>query len=221
MEDNLEPESYWKPIFDYGYSAGSWIDYFCMRFFTFNIAKKERHSAFFEEWLKMIAHAHSCDTWTLKGRYDRKEIWEVLMGLTDTIRPYWKNEDYLDFFARIVPENIKWAQKHVGNQDIIYKIIYILKTKPGLTVIKDGLEIINSYLNLRKAADKLETPKGYVRVDFKYEDSLATTASFLWEDHKEMINSDGTILKNFKEIVTFLVARQNAIGLELQERLLS
>lgn len=221
VEDNLEPESYWKPIFDYGYSAGSWIDYFCMRFFTFNIAKKERHSAFFEEWLKMIAHAHSCDTWTLKGRYDRKEIWEVLMGLTDTIRPYWKNEDYLDFFARIVPENIKWAQKHFGNQDIIYKIIYILKTKPGLTVIKDGLEIINSYLNLRKAADKLETPKGYVEVDFKYEDSLATTASFLWEDHKEMINSDGTILKNFKEIVTFLVARQNAIGLELQERLLS
>ncbi|MDG2433952.1 hypothetical protein, partial [Flavobacterium sp.] len=221
LEDSLQPETYWKPIFDYGYSAGRWIDYFCMRFFTFNIAKKERHGAFFEEWLKMIAHAHSCDTWTLKGRYDRKEIWEALIGLTDTILPYWKNEDYLDFFARIVPENIKWAQKHVGNQDIIYKIIYILKTKPGLTVIKDGLEIINSYLNLRKAADKLETPKGYVRVDFKYEDSLATTASFLWEDHKEMINSDGTILKNFKEIVTFLVARQNAIGLELQDRLLS
>jgi len=221
LEDSLQPETYWKPIFDYGYSAGSWIDYFCMRFFTFNIAKKENHNAFFEEWLKMIGNAYSSDTWRIKGRYDRKEIWEALMGLTDVILIYWKNDDYLDFFERVAPENIKWAQKHFGNQDIVGNIIYILKTKPGLTVIKDGLQIINSYLNLRKAADQVETPKGLVRVDFKYEDSLATTASFLWEDHKEMINSNDTILKNFKEIVTFLVARQNAIGLELQDRLLS
>jgi hypothetical protein len=220
-EDSLQPETYWKPVFDYGYSAGSWIDYFCMRFFTFNIAKKENHSAFFEEWLKMIANAYSSDTWRIKGRYDRKEIWEALMGLTDVILTYWKNDDYLDFFKKVAPENIKWAQKHFGNQDIVGNIIYILKTKPGLTVIKDALQIINSYLILRKAADQLETPKGLVRVDFKYEDSLATASSFLWENHKEMINSDGTILKNFKEIVTFLVVRQNAIGLELQDRLLS
>lgn len=219
-EDDLQPENYWKEIFQYGYSAGSWIDYFCMRFFTFNIPKKDRHDAFFEEWHKMIAHAYSCNTWTLKGKYGRKEIWKAIMGLTDIILLYWKNEDYLDFFERIVPENIKWAQKHIGNQDIVGNIIYILKTKPGLTVIKDGLQIINSYLNLRKAADNLETPKGYVRVDFKYEDSLATTVSFLWESHKEMINGDIAILNNFKEIVTFLVARQNAIGLELQDRLL-
>nr|WP_315174045.1 AAA family ATPase [uncultured Flavobacterium sp.] len=220
-EDNLNPEIYWKPIFDYGYSAGSWIDYFCFRFFTFNIAKKENHVAFFEEWLKMIANAYCSDTWSIKGRYDRKEIWEALMGLTDVIRNYWKNDSYLDFFKRIVPENIKWVQKHVGNQDIVGNIIYILKTKPGLTVIKEGLEIINSYLNLRKAADKLEPRKGYVRVDFKYEDSLATACSFLWEDHKEVIKGDSATLKNFKDIVTFLVARQNPIGLELQDRLLS
>ncbi|WP_281233815.1 hypothetical protein [Flavobacterium gelatinilyticum] len=219
-EDNLEAENYWKPIFDYGYSAGSYIDYFCMRFFTFNLVKKESHGLFFQEWFKMISYAYSCDSWTLKARYDRKEIWYSLMGLTDTILIYWKNEDYLDFFVRIAPENIKWAQKHVGDQDAIYKIIRILKTKAGLTVVKDGLQIINSHLKLSNVAEELETPKGYVRVDFKYEDSLATTASFLWEDHKETINSDATVLKNFKEIVTFLVARQNAIGLELQGSLL-
>lgn len=221
LEDSVKPEAYWKPIFDYGYSAGSWIDYFCMRFFIFNIAKKENHNAFFEEWLKMIGNAYSSDAWRIKGRYDRKEIWEALMGLTDVILAYWKNDDYLDFFERVAPENIKWAQKHFGNQDIVGNIIYIQKTKPGLTVIKDALQIIKSYLNLRKAADRVETPKGLVRVVFKYENSLAATASFLWENHKEMINSDSNILKNFKEIVTFLVASQNAIGLELQDRLLS
>jgi hypothetical protein len=220
-DDSFQPETYWKPIFGYGYSAGSWIDYFCMRFFTFNIAKNENHNAFFEEWLKMIANAYTSDTWRTKGRYDRKEIWEALMGLTDVIFTYWKNDDYLDFFKRVAPENIKWAQKHFGNQDTVGNIIYILKTKPGLTVIKDALQIINSYLNLRKAADQLETPKGLVRVDFKYEDSLATTSSFLWENHKQMINGDSTNLKIFKEIVTFLVARQNPIGLELQDRLLA
>lgn len=220
-EDNLEPESYWKPIFNYGHSAGSYINYFCMRFFTFNLAKKERHGLFFQEWFKMVTHAHSCDTWALKERYDRNEIWEALMGLTQTILIYWKNEDYMDFFTRIAPENIKWAKKNVRNQDVVYKIICILKTKVGLTVLKEGLEIINAYLNLRSAADKLEAPKGYVRIDFKYEDSLATTASFIWENHKEMINGEASTLKNFKEIVTFLVARQNAIGLELQNSLLS
>lgn len=219
-DDNLKPEIYWKPIFDFGYSACRHIDYFCMQFFTFNLPKKENHNTFFEEWLKMIDHANCSDTWILKGRHDRKEIWAALMGLTDTILIYWKNEDYLDFFVRIAPENIKWAQKHVGDQDAIYRIIRILKTKAGLTIVKDGLQIINSYLKLRNAADELETPKGYVRVDFKYENSLATTASFLWEDHKETIDRDVAVLKNFKEIVTFLVARQNAIGLELQGSLL-
>ncbi|MGE8341625.1 MAG: hypothetical protein ACN6OI_11380, partial [Flavobacterium sp.] len=147
VEDKLKSEIYWKPIFDFGYSACSHIDYFCMRFFTLNLPKKEKHNTFFEEWLKMIAHANCCDTWILKGRHDRKEIWKALMGLTDTIFIYWKNEDYLDFFAKIAPENIKWTQKHVGDQDAISKIIRILKTKAGLTVVKDGLGIINRYLN--------------------------------------------------------------------------
>ena len=219
--DSLSPEDFWKPIFEYGYLASYWIDIFCTHFFLHNIEEKETHSIFFDEWKKMIVFAYSCETWDSKRQYHRKEIWESLMGLTNNVFNCWKNEDYYDFFRKIVVEDIKWAQKHAFDQDVIYKVILILKTQPGINTLKEGLEIINRYLNLRKFSDKIGTPEGFVKVEFKYEDVLAQTTSYLWENYKEKINNDAEILMNFKQIVLFLVANQNTVGLELQNRIIS
>lgn len=218
--DSLSAEDFWKPILQYGYLACDWIDIFCTDFFLHNIEKKETHNTFFDEWNKMILFANESKTWTSKRNYHRKEIWQSLMGLTINVFNCWKNDDYYNFFERVVIEDIKWFKKHTHDQDIIYKVILVLKTKPGLFAVKDGIKIISRHLQLRSMGDKLGTPDGYVKVEFKYEDALAQTASFLWENHKEKINNDLEILKNFKEIVMFLVANQNSIGLELQNRIL-
>ncbi len=221
FEDNILPENFWKPIFEYGHLATEWIDRFCFYFFINNIEKKDTYNDFFNEWDKMIVFANDSKTWNFKRQqYRGKEIWESLMGLTSSILNCWKNEDYTDFFEKVVIENIKWANKNAFDQDVVFKIIRVLKMKPGIIVIKEGIEIINRHLNLRKKADSKGTPDGFVRIEFKHEDALAQTVSFLWENHKELVKNDITILNNFKEIVMFLVANQNSIGIELQNRLL-
>src|SRR5690606_29865977 len=103
------------------------------------------------------------------------------------VLPWWKDADCLTFFERLAPETIKWGQKRSYDQDVVYKILYILKTKPGETVLKDGIAIVTKHLNFIKISDKMGTPEGYVRVGFEYEDFLAGTASHLWEHCKEQI----------------------------------
>lgn len=219
--DSLSAEYFWKAILQYGYFACDWIDIFFTDFFLHNIEKKETHNTFFFEWNKMILFANESKNWTSKRNYHRKEIWQSLMGLSTNVFNCWKNDDYYVFFERVVIEDIKWFKKSTHDQDIIYKIILVLKTKPGLFAVKDGIKIISRHLELRSIGDKLGTPIGYVKVDFKYEDALAQTVSLLWENHKEKINNDIEVLSNFKEIVLFLVANQNSIGLELQSRILT
>ncbi|MDM1086395.1 AAA family ATPase [Myroides odoratimimus] len=220
QDDEKTSESFWKPIFDYGYLASSWIEQFLLYYFCFGVEGKVREDRFFVELIKMIAFANDCIRWE-KDQYNRgKKMWESLVGVSDITLKYWKNEDNTVFYQRLVPETIKWGQKHSYDQDVVYKILYILKTKPGETVLREGIEIVTKHLNLIKHSDKIEVLEGYVRVNFKYEDFLAGTVSYLWENYKKDIKRDEELLNNFKEIITFLVARQNLIGLELQERVI-
>jgi hypothetical protein len=69
--------------------------------------------------------------------------------------------------------------------------------------------------------DETEVPKGKVRMPFKYNETVASMCSHLWEYKRDELVGDKDLFAAFKEIVIYLVARQNATGLELQERLLS
>jgi len=58
-----------------------------------------------------------------------------------------------------------------------------------------------------------------IRVPFEYKNELAQMASHLWEKNKPTIINNPEALNNFKKIVLYLVAKQNPIGLELQNRI--
>ncbi|WP_413513797.1 hypothetical protein [Myroides odoratus] len=219
-DDTCAPESFWQPIFDYGYQACEWIDRFLLYYFVNGAEKKVSPDRFFTELSKMIAFADQCTRWDTKRHYRGKDVWESLVGVSGPVLPWWKDDDCAAFFVRLVPETMKWGKKHSYDQDAVYKILYILRTKPGGTVLKDGIAIVNRHLNFIKFSDKTGTPDGYVRVGFKHEDFLAGTASHLWEYCKEQIKNDAELLAGFKETITFLVARQNLIGIELQERVI-
>lgn len=219
-DDTCTPESFWQPIFDYGYLANEWIDRFLLYYFLNGAEKKVSSDRFFTELSKMITLANQCSRWDAKRHYRGKDVWESLVGVSGSVLPWWKDGDCVVFFERLAPEMIKWGKKHSYDQDVVYKILYILRTKPGETVLKDGIAIVNRHLNFIKLSDKMGTPDGYVRVGFKHEDFLAGTASHLWEYCKEKIKNDAELLNGFKEIITFLVARQNLIGIELQERVI-
>tara|TARA_R110002050_G_scaffold75090_1_gene161023 strand:+ start:1044 stop:6320 length:5277 start_codon:yes stop_codon:yes gene_type:complete len=218
--DNIKADFFWKQILQYGHLASHWVDIFCLHYFLNNIENKEYHSGFFKEWKKMIAYASECKTWNYKRHYRENEIWESLMGVSSSMIKLWDNDDYIDFFKKVILEDIKLMNKKANDQDIIYKVLLVLKTKPGLYTLKEGIDIINKYLNFRKILDKIGTPDGFVRVDFEHEDALAQTTSFLWENHRDRIINNVLTLNGFKQIILFLVANQNPIGIELQRRIL-
>jgi hypothetical protein len=221
-KDNFSSENFWKPIMAYGYKASDWINFFMQNYFTGNIEREDKKEIFFSEWKNMITFANNCDTWDYKklNKFREKEIHESLMSISSYMIQWWKNDNYAFFYDNAIFEVIKWGQKRAYDQDVIYKILFLLMTKPGIKVLKDGVNIVNRHLNLRKIADKEGPREGYVRRDFEHEDYLAKTASFLWENYNGLIKGDSELLNGFKEIVTFLVSRQNTIGLELQERVL-
>lgn len=219
-DDVLTSESFWQPIFAYGYLANDWIDQFLLHYFLNGVQRKVTEDRFFTLLSNMIAFANESGTWDTKQHYRGKEIWESLVGVSGPVLNWWKDADKVAFFERLAQETVKWGQKRSYDKDVVYKILYILKTKPGETVLKEGIAIVRKHLNFIKLSDKMGTPKGYVRVGFGHEDFLAGTASYLWEHCKEQIKNDAELLNGFKEIVTFLVARQNLIGIELQENVI-
>ena len=218
--DNIEADYFWKKILQYGYLANNWVNNFCLHYFLNNVENKDNHNNFFSQWLQMIVYANECKTWNYKRRHRENEIWESLMGVSSSMIKLWSNDDYKDFFEKVILEDIKIMDKKSLDQDIIYRVLLVLKTKPGLCVLKEGIDIINKYLYFRKTLDKLGTPEGFVRVDFEHEDTLAQTASFLWEKHRDIIGNNVLALNGFKQIILFLVANQNPIGIELQNRIL-
>lgn len=219
--DNIRADYFWKQILQYGNLGGDWVNKFLLIYFLNNIENKEYHNNFFVEWRKMITYVDECETWNDKGEYYRRnEILKSLMGVKSQMIDLWKNDDYLDFFREVLSENIKIINKKILDQEILYILLIILRTKPGSNVLKEGIEIINKYLNFRKIIDNNEAPEGFVKRDFEHEDSLAKTTSFLWDNYREKIVDNELILNGFKNIVLFLVSKQNLLGIELQGRII-
>ena len=63
-------------------------------------------------------------------------------------------------------------------------------------------------------------PEGYVHREFEHNESLARTASYLWENNGKLIKDNQELYNNFKEIVVYLVSVNEPISLELQDQLL-
>ncbi|SCY13939.1 hypothetical protein SAMN02927916_1238 [Flavobacterium anhuiense] len=218
--DNLIGEELWKPFFEYGPQMAEWIVVFIENYFIKNIEREDKKNVFYKCWISMIEFAESCETWKRDRYYSGKDINQALLSINETMINWWNNDKYAFFYDKAILEVIKWGQKNRFDQDVVYRILLLLKTTPGLNFIKEGLDIVNRYLALSRIGDKIGPPKEYVKREFKYEHSLAGTASFLWENCSSQIKADNEVLKGFKEIVTYLVSRQNPIGLELQERIL-
>lgn len=218
--DIITAEYFWKAILQYGFLAAEWVDQFCAFYFMNNIDNTEMHDNFFKEWKKMLDFASHSTAWKLKRHYKKDGLWESLLGVSNPMIILWRNDNYINFFKKIISENIMIMDRKAINPDIVFRLIQILKTKPGLSIMDKGLQVITKYIAFSSAVDKVEVPEGLSRVDFEYEDDLAQLISFLWEKNKEIINNSIPMLNHFKKIVLYLVARQNPIGLALQNRIM-
>lgn len=219
-QDNVTAIDFWKPILAYGNQAQELVKIFIEFYFAGNINQESRSEKFYTEWLAMKEFSLSQSTWD-DAKYRRPStIVHTLLSISGRMIPWWKNQNYAHFYDRAIYKVFEWAAGKSYDQEVICKVLNLLTFPAGKLILHKGIELVTAYLRLRIATDKAGPPKGYARREFECENTLATTASYLWEKYKEEIKGSPTTLSALKEIVMYLVARQNSIGLELQERVL-
>lgn len=216
-----EAEKLWKPLLAYGNIGAKWLESFFDNLVINNYQKPENYEALGEVWNDMIHFANTEDTWKFKkGIYhDHWKLWQCVLGISNIQIEVWKI-GYQELLLKVSKKIVERVTKVWMNPEAINKLAVLLRSPSAKEFINPGILLIDMHLKLRDKIDKEDPPEGMVRMPFDYYDSVANTSSFLWTNHKPDIINDERILQPFKNIVIHLVAIQNSIGLELQDRLI-
>lgn len=219
MKKEDDPSRYWKPILTYGGFVPNQTDVFLRDFFMNNIGKKELQKRFFEEWEQMVEFCIQCENWKKGNSWHRIEFESSLYGVSRSLINIWNDENE-QFLEQASEKIITWFAKNFYNQDLISRLIILLRKKSGIVLLQKGIAILKIFVQYHIQTLSQPAPEGYVHRQFEHKESLARTASYLWENHKETIKVNTELYDNFKEIVTYLVSVHEPIGLELQNRIL-
>ncbi|MCT4665144.1 MAG: ATP-binding protein [Flavobacteriales bacterium] len=214
-----DPSRYWKPILKYGGFTPYQNDVFLRDFFIYNIGDKELQKKFFEEWEQMVEFCTQCENWKKGNSWRRTEYEPSLYGVSHSLISIW-NDDYEEFLEQASEKIITWFAKNFYNHDLISRLILLLRKKSGIVLLTKGVAVLKVFVRHHTKTLSKPAPEGHVHRQFEYNESLARTASYLWENHGEALKRNTELYGNFKEIVTYLVSVHEPIGLELQNRIL-
>jgi hypothetical protein len=213
-----QPSKYWKPILNYGAKAPYQVNIFLEEFFINSISEND-NNRFFEEWKQMVDFCSNNENWSNAIIYNRVELEHSLYGVSKHVMSIWDKENsiLLEKASEII---IPWFTKNISNHDVINRLIILLRKKSGIVLLKKGLRVLSIFIKLHSEILSKKAPEGYVHRKFEDNESLAKTASYLWENHKDKIKGNSDVFECFKDIVTYLVSVNEPIGVELQSRLL-
>lgn len=210
----------WQPLMAYGNLNHKWLEEFTLQLVYANMAT-EQPERLGLHWNAMIDFAFTQTTWGSDRRFHNgASLWESLLGISKIGLEIWKL-GYVPLITTIRQQLLKWFNKQMFDSEEIEKLCQLMKSPCVDLFLKPGVLLVNLHLKFQISLDETEVPKGLVRVPFKYNENVASTCSHLWEHKRDELVGDKDMFAAFKEIVIYLVARQNATGLELQDRLLS
>lgn len=215
-----DAKSIWQPLMEYGNLHHKWLEEFTFQVVYANLETSKPETLGLH-WNAMIDFAFTQKTWGSDIRFHNDaSLWESLLAISNMGLEIWRL-GHLPIITTISKQLIKWFSKQVTNSNETEKLCKLLKSPSVDLFLKSGVLLVNMHLKFQISLNDLESPKGFVRVPFKYNDEVASMCSHLWEHRRNELIEDKDLFETFKEIVVYLVARQNTTGLELQERLLS
>ena len=214
-----KPSLYWKPILNYGVKAPYQINIFLQEFFNNNIGKKELNIRFFEEWKEMEEFCSNNENWINSTSWRKIDFEHSLYCVSENLITLWDIDNYA--FLKAASDIImKWFIKNLHNQAVLSRLILLLRKKSGIILLEKGVEVLAMFIQNHTKVLSQKPSEDYVHRKFEHVESLAKTAGYLWENHKDKIKSSSELYARFKEIVTYLVSVNDPIGLELQNRML-
>jgi hypothetical protein len=216
-----KPESIWMHVLKYGYLASNWINVFFDGFFRFHLQDSSNYPKVVDLLNKMLLFTHKWFTWEAKKSFKRSgDFRNSALGLDPRTVNIWKN-NYSVFIKEAAPLYREWFKRNKYNPHTIESLMSLIVTDSGILLLPEGLQHVKAFFSkvLEKKSEKPTT--GMVYVGHKeLDDKLASTLSFLWENKKDLIKCNNEMFSAYRELLQYLVAIENVIGIELQQRLL-
>lgn len=220
LPDHKDEKSFWEPLFKFGYIAKNSIQTFCNHFFV-NLDTQIARDKMVRVLNEMIEFTYTSPTWATR-RIDRFEDFRVcVMGFHPWMRDIWKH-DYSAFTSMAEPIYRKWFNKKRLNAFVIDALLDFITTPSGNFMLKDGLRILALFFRTGLHISQQKPVEGMVWAGHKdLDDKLASIMSAIWQYHADSIKSDKECFSYYRELIQYLIAIKNVVGIELQYSLVT
>jgi len=215
LDEKEKPELFWKPILELGGYAHYLVEHFLDDLFTYG-PRMAKPDNFLKVWHSMLDYGFSSPKWDFESKkyssWTLGDLWWRLMGL-DISKSNIKEEEIKNILSKTEKHLDIWSEKYLSNHRCALKFIYFLSEGIGEQFRLKGL------ISLNKAIDKLDSYHFWSYRSDSTEKALASLLNLCWTTRKDELKADKDSFNAFKHILSILVARQNTIALELQDRI--
>jgi len=168
---------------------------------------------------EMVEYTYSSPAWTTK-HIDRFSDFRIcVMGFHSWMNDVWKH-DYSAFTSAAEPIYKKWFNKKQLNPFVIDSLLGFITTPSGKFMLKDGLRFLTVFFQLSLHQSQQKAPDGMIWVGHKeLDDKLALALSALWQYYPDALKADKESYVFYRELIQYLIAMKNVVGIELQNAL--
>jgi len=222
LTEEEKPESFWMDILKYGYLANDWINVFFNGFFRIHLQDASNYPKIVVLLNKMFLFTSKWFSWEAKKSFKRSgDFRNSLLGLDPRTVNIWK-KDYSAFIEEAMPLYQQWFIRNRYNPHTIESLMNFMITDSGIALLPEGLQHLKTFFFMALEKKNEKPPEGKIYVGHKdLDDKLASTLSYLWEQRRDLIKSNTEMFSCYREILQYLIAIENVIGIELQQRLLN
>ncbi len=164
----------------------------------------------------MLEYAFSSPKWSFESKkysnWTLGDFWWRLIGL-DISKSNIEVEKQKELIKKTDSYIEKWADKYLLNHRCATKFIYFLSEPQGEDFQLRGLIWLN------KVMDKLDSYYFWSRRNDSTEKALVSLLDLCWVKNKKELRNNTEAFDAFKRILNILVARQNSVAMELQDKI--
>jgi len=214
MNNDENPELFWKRILDLGAPGHYWVEDFLRQWFSIglNYNLTSESDIFISRWRQMISYAFSSPHWDFQkgGRWYRlEELWSMIMGLRGV--SYCWTEDRKDVAMAMLPDFERWASAFAERPGcIIYLSSFLLRSAAKPLLLKGLVWVDNAR---EKSGTSFWTERDM-------QDSVSSLLSYAVQTNETALRGDNLAFSSFKRLLQELANRQDAVAMELYDQFL-
>ncbi|MBE2253175.1 MAG: hypothetical protein IAE78_26825 [Myxococcus sp.] len=203
------PERFWKAIVDLYSEAHDWPEKFLTALHRLALAAEQTPATYAPLLRAITERAFAEIDGDLRWPW-HEEVWDALLGIDWWVKDTWaeRHADHVDSIWDVIS---LWMERVPMDGRRLGKFARWLSTPPAQRI---RLRTLAWFLkNLRPEGDRSPDREGDAA------DDLAKLLNVAWDQDQSRLRASNEAFEAFRGILTWLVERQNAAGLELQGRI--